>query len=106
MKPSPLFTPFESPKLKLKNRIVMAPMTRSFSPSGIPGKDVAEYYGRRAKGGVGLIITEGVNINHPASPGYPDVPVIYGEALESWRGVTDQVHKQGGKIAAQLWHVG
>ena len=52
-----LFTPFSSAKLDLKNRLVMAPMTRSHSPDGIPGEDVAEYYKRRAEGEIGLIIT-------------------------------------------------
>jgi 2,4-dienoyl-CoA reductase-like NADH-dependent reductase (Old Yellow Enzyme family) len=55
----PLFTPFSIGKLTLPNRIVMAPMTRTFSPNGMPGADVAQYYRRRAENGVGLIITEG-----------------------------------------------
>ena len=54
-----LFAPFRSAKLSLANRIVMAPMTRAFSPGGVPGEDVAAYYRRRAENGVGLIMTEG-----------------------------------------------
>ncbi|MEZ4870944.1 MAG: NADH:flavin oxidoreductase [Bdellovibrionales bacterium] len=104
---NPLLEPFEINSLKLKNRTVMAPMTRSFSPGHVPGPNVAEYYARRAAGGVGLIITEGTNINHSASAGYPNVPVIFGEkALAGWEKVTEAVHKEGGKIACQLWHVG
>lgn len=98
-----LFSPFQLGSLTLPNRTVMAPMTRSHSPNGVPGKDVAAYYSRRAKGGVGLIITEGTTINHRASNGYPDVPRFYGDdALEGWRNVVDDVHKVGGKIAAQI----
>ncbi|MBY0412843.1 MAG: 12-oxophytodienoate reductase, partial [Bdellovibrionales bacterium] len=54
-----LFKPFQHKSLKMKNRIVMAPMTRSFSPSGVPGQNVADYYERRATGEVGLILSEG-----------------------------------------------
>ncbi|SDS47601.1 2,4-dienoyl-CoA reductase [Paenibacillaceae bacterium GAS479] len=103
----PLFRPFEGGKLKLNNRIVMAPMTRSFSPGGVPGPDVAEYYRRRAEHGVGLIVTEGTVINHPASEADRDVPHFYGEeALKGWAHVVSEVHEAGGKIIPQIWHVG
>ena len=62
-----LFRPFQLKGLDLPNRIVMAPMTRSLSPGGVPGPDVAAYYRRRAEGGVGLIVTEGTFIDHPAA---------------------------------------
>jgi 2,4-dienoyl-CoA reductase-like NADH-dependent reductase (Old Yellow Enzyme family) len=102
-----LFTPFVLRQLRLANRIVMAPMTRSFSPGGIPGADVAAYYRRRAEGGVGLIVTEGTYIPHPSSGFDPRVPHLYGdEALAGWRQVAEQVHTAGGKIFTQLWHVG
>jgi 2,4-dienoyl-CoA reductase-like NADH-dependent reductase (Old Yellow Enzyme family) len=82
-----LFQPFSLKSLKLKNRIVMAPMTRSFSPNGIPTPDVAAYYARRA-GEVGLIMSEGTVIDRPASSNDPNVPHFYGEqALEGWRRV-------------------
>jgi 2,4-dienoyl-CoA reductase-like NADH-dependent reductase (Old Yellow Enzyme family) len=85
----------------------MAPMTRSFSPGGVPNAGVIEYYRRRAAAGVGLIITEGTTVDHPAANGYPDVPRFHGEdALAGWRQVVDAVHAEGGKIAPQLWHVG
>ncbi|WP_025699191.1 NADH:flavin oxidoreductase [Paenibacillus durus] len=84
----------------------MAPMTRAFSPNGIPGSDVAQYYRRRAENGVGLIITEGTVINHPAAADNPNVPHFYGPALEGWSAVAEQVHAAGGLILPQLWHVG
>jgi 2,4-dienoyl-CoA reductase-like NADH-dependent reductase (Old Yellow Enzyme family) len=102
-----LFTPFAIKNVTLPNRIVMAPMTRSFSPGGIPGEDVAAYYQRRAEGGVGLIITEGTYPPHPAAGFDPKVPRLYGEAaLQGWRRVVDQVHAAGGHIFSQLWHLG
>lgn len=102
-----LFSPFELGTLTLPNRVVMAPMTRNLSPNNVAGPDVAEYYRRRAAGGTGLIITEGTCVGHKAASGYPDVPFIAGqEALDGWRAVVEAVHAEGGKIAAQLWHVG
>ena len=102
-----LFRPFVTEKLSLPNRIVMAPMTRSFSPNGIPGEKVAAYYRRRAEGGVGLIVTEGTTIDHHASSQSTDHPAFHGEAsLAGWSDVVKAVHAAGGKIAPQLWHVG
>ena len=65
MRPSlaALFEPFGLRELRLENRVVMAPMTRGFSPNGVPGADVAAYYRRRAEAGVGLILTEGVGVS-------------------------------------------
>jgi 2,4-dienoyl-CoA reductase-like NADH-dependent reductase (Old Yellow Enzyme family) len=102
-----LFKPFASPNLSLANRIVMAPMTRSFSPGGVPGADVAAYYRRRAENGVGLIITEGTLINHPAATNDVKVPRFHGEdALAGWARVVAEVHQAGGKIMPQIWHIG
>ncbi|WP_286828876.1 MULTISPECIES: NADH:flavin oxidoreductase [Kordiimonas] len=102
-----LFEPFKSKNLALDNRVVMAPMTRTFSPENVPNDLNVEYYRRRAAGGVGLIITEGTCVGHKAANGYPNVPFIYGdEALAGWKKVVDAVHKEGGKIMPQLWHVG
>jgi 2,4-dienoyl-CoA reductase-like NADH-dependent reductase (Old Yellow Enzyme family) len=68
---------------------------------------VAAYYRRRAEGGVGLIVTEGTYVEHPGAGSYPDVPHFYGEAsLAGWKHVADEVHRAGGKIFPQLWHVG
>jgi len=102
-----LFRPFQLKGLTLPNRIVMAPMTRSHSPEGVPGVDVAAYYRRRAEGEVGLIITEGTFVDHPSAGFDPKVPHFYGEqALAGWRQVAEQVHAAGGLIFPQLWHVG
>jgi len=102
-----LFRPFTFKQLALKNRIVMAPMTRRKSPGGIPGADVAAYYRRRAEGGVGLIVTEGTYIPHEGAGFYPDVPRFYGEeALAGWKRVVEEVHAAGGRIFPQIWHVG
>ncbi|MCD1639006.1 NADH:flavin oxidoreductase [Pseudomonas stutzeri] len=102
-----LFEPFELGALRLPTRVVMAPMTRSFSPNGVPTADVVEYYRRRAASGVGLIITEGTTVGHAAANGYPHVPRFYGEdALAGWKAVVEAVHAAGGKIVPQLWHVG
>lgn len=107
MSVDPLFTPLTVRSLTVPNRFAMAPMTRQASPGGVPGADVAEYYRRRAAGGVGLIITEGVRLPDPAA-GYPtSVPTIAGdEVLQGWRRVTEAVHAEGGTVAAQLWHQG
>ncbi|WP_404366025.1 NADH:flavin oxidoreductase [Marinobacter sp.] len=103
----PLFEPFETGSLKLRNRVAMAPMTRNFSPGSVPGENVVEYYRRRAEGGVGLLITEGTTVNHAAANGYPDVPAFHGlKSLEGWKKVVDAVHGAGGAIFPQLWHVG
>lgn len=102
----PLFRPFSCHGLTLPNRIVMAPMTRSFSPGGVPTNDVAAYYARRAAS-VGLIITEGTTINRPVAGNDPGVPKFHGtEALPAWDAVVKAVHAAGGRIAPQLWHVG
>ncbi|WP_240416170.1 NADH:flavin oxidoreductase [Paenibacillus periandrae] len=106
-KVEPLFEPLSIGKLKLKNRIVMAPMTRAFSPEGVPGPDVAAYYRRRAENGVGLIITEGTLINDPAATNNPNIPNFHGnDALKGWAEVAAQVHEAGGLIMPQLWHIG
>jgi len=102
-----LFRPYSVGRLTLSSRIVMPAMARAFSPEGVPGPDVAAYYRRRAENGVGLIVTEGTVIDHPASSAEPRVPNFYGEAaLEGWAEVVRQVHEAGGKIFPQLWHMG
>ena len=101
-----LFKPVQLGPLALKNAIVMAPMTRSFSPGGVPNQLVIDYYRRRAENEVGLIITEGTVVNHEGASGYPNVPQFYGQGLDGWKEVVDAVHAAGGKIAPQLWHVG
>lgn len=101
-----LFRPFALGELKLRNRVVMPAMTRHQSPGFVPGDNVRDYYARRAES-VGLIITEGTCINHPAANAYDNVPFFYGEeALAGWKRVVDEVHARGGRIVPQLWHTG
>lgn len=108
----PLFRPFDINGLTIPNRTAMAPMTRSFSPGNVPDAAVAAYYRRRAEGGVGLIVTEGVGIDHPASIGEGSgtaeaIPLLFGEsATAGWRNVVDEVHAADGLIFPQLWHQG
>ncbi|MEU5363252.1 NADH:flavin oxidoreductase [Streptomyces sp. NPDC005925] len=93
--------------LTVPNRIAMAPMTRMFSPGGVPGEDVVAYYGRRAAAGVGLIITEGTYVGHESAGQSDRVPRFHGEEqLAGWAKVADAVHAAGGTIVPQLWHIG
>ncbi|WP_309500424.1 NADH:flavin oxidoreductase [Streptomyces shenzhenensis] len=93
--------------LTVPNRIVMAPMTRQFSPGGIPGADVVSYYSRRAAAGVGLIVTEGTYVGHDSAGGSSRVPRFHGEEqLAGWAKVAEGVHAAGGTIVPQLWHIG
>ena len=104
---TPLFQPMAVRSMTVPNRFAMAPMTRMASPVGVPGPDVAAYYARRAAGGVGLIITEGVRLPAPAAAFPESIPTIAGDdVLAGWRRVTDAVHAHGSVIAAQLWHQG
>lgn len=101
-----LLQPFElNQALTLRNRIVMAPMTRCMADDQlVPTDAMAAYYARRAD--AGLIITEGTIIR-PDGQGYPNTPGIFSEAqVGGWRKVTEAVHERGGKIFVQLWHVG
>ena len=99
-----LFDPIRVGALELPNRIVMAPLTRNRSPNAVPGDLSVTYYTQRAT--AGLIVTEATAISHQGQ-GYADVPGLYApEQLAGWRRVTDAVHAAGGRIVAQLWHVG
>ena len=91
--------------LNLKNRILMAPLTRCMADDKlVPTQAMADYYARRAE--AGLIISEAVIIR-PDGQGYPNTPGLFNQAqIEGWHNVTAAVHKQGGKIFAQLWHTG
>jgi N-ethylmaleimide reductase len=90
--------------IALPNRIVMAPLTRNRSPGAVPTELVATYYRQRAS--AGLLISEGTAISQQGQ-GYVDVPGLYAPAqIEGWRRVTRAVHAVGGRIFAQLWHVG
>jgi N-ethylmaleimide reductase len=91
--------------LILKNRVVMAPMTRSRTAEGdVPTALMAKYYGQRAS--AGLLVTEAADVS-PRSKGYASTPGIYSAAqLDGWRAVTGAVHRNDGRIFVQLWHVG
>lgn len=108
----PLFSPLEVGSVTLPNRLVMSPMTRGFSPDGIVPDSAAEYYGRRADRGIGLIVTEGVAIDSPTAIGNSGaggeaIPDLHGEqSLQAWRSVVDRVHAAGSVIFPQLWHQG
>lgn len=104
---APLFEPFECKSLKLCNRIAMSPMTRQFAPDGVLVEEAAEYYGARARGGTGLIVTEGTAVGHEVAHYSGKVPHFYGDAaLARWREVVAAVHAEGGAIVPQLWHTG
>ena len=103
---SSLLTPVRLGALQLKNRIVMAPLTRcrTDNPGYVPTEMMARYYAQRA--GAGLIISEGTIVS-PQGRGYPYTPGIWSEEqLEGWQNVTGAVHAAGGLIACQLWHCG
>lgn len=102
---SQVFQPATLGRLELKNRIVMAPMTRSRSDdAGVPAPYAADYYSQRA--GAGLIITEATNISAQAR-GYPRTPGIWNDTqVAAWQRITEAVHRQDGKIFLQLWHTG
>jgi N-ethylmaleimide reductase len=100
-----LLQPLTRGAWSLKNRVVMAPMTRSRAGAGnVVAPVTAEYYRQRAS--AGLIVSEGTQVS-PEGVGYPSTPGIYNEAQrDGWRRITSAVHEAGGTIVAQLWHVG
>lgn len=100
-----LFSSYQLGSIELKNRIVMAPLTRNRAGKGlVPSEFAADYYAQRAS--AGLIITEATQVS-PQAQGYQDTPGLYTTAqIDAWRKVTDAVHEKGGKIFVQLWHVG
>jgi N-ethylmaleimide reductase len=104
MKNLKLFEPLQVGSIALKNRIVMAPMTRSRAIGNVPNDLMAEYYGQRAD--AGLIITEGTSPS-PNGLGYSRIPGIFSkEQVEGWKKITSAVHAKGGKIVIQLMHTG
>lgn len=101
-----LFRPFDYKSLKLRNRLAMSPMTRYFSPDGTASAEVAEYYARRAEGGVGLIISEGLFPDREIARNQENIPWFEGSRRDPWQKVVDDVHHAGAAIAPQIWHVG
>jgi 2,4-dienoyl-CoA reductase-like NADH-dependent reductase (Old Yellow Enzyme family) len=105
--PSPLFRPFNLRGMELKNRIVMAPMTRSQSPSWAPNDENVAYYRRRAENEVGLILSEGTLTRRKGASNDAAIPLFWGEEpLRGWKRVIDAVHAAGGKMGPQIWHQG
>ena len=97
-----LFEEYKLKNVSLRNRVVMAPMTRNQSPGGVPTDDVISYYSRRAKAEVGLIITEGIEVSHKASSAYPNVPRLdSNEAREAWKKVVEGIKNNNGAVIAQ-----
>jgi len=102
-----LFDPVNIAGLALKNRLVMAPMTRCRASGGVPTAEIAEHYRKRAAGGIGLIITEGVLVDHPeAMADYGEVPYLREDTVEGWRQVVDAIHAEGSMVFPQIWHCG
>ncbi|MFC4554038.1 alkene reductase [Georgenia faecalis] len=101
---STAFEPLAAGSLRLRNRIVMAPMTRSRADGTLPTSDTATYYAQRA--GAGLIVTEGIQPS-AVGQGYPSTPGLHtAEQVEAWGAVTRAVHAAGGTVVAQLMHTG
>jgi N-ethylmaleimide reductase len=101
-----LFEPLTLGAVRADNRVLMAPLTRMRAtvPGDVPNDLMREYYVQRA--GAGLLVSEGTQVS-PEGKGYMDTPGIYDdEQVAGWRRITDAVHEAGGRIAAQLWHVG
>ena len=99
-----LLSPWKLGKAEIKNRVVMAPMTRSRCPGNSPGDIVATYYSQRAE--AGLIITEGTSPS-PNGLGYARIPGLFApQQVQDWRKVTDAVHEAGGRAFVQLMHTG
>lgn len=103
---STLFTPLKLGQHVLKHRIVLAPLTRiRASPAGVPSALAPEYYGQRATEG-GLLITEATAIS-PDAGAYSGTPGIHSnEQIEEWKKTAAAVHKVGGVIFMQIWHLG
>ena len=100
-----LFNPLQFGAIELPNRILMAPLTRARAGrEGVPNELMARYYAQRA--GAGLIISEATGISREGL-GWPNAPGLWNDAqVDGWKLVTEAVHKQGGRIVAQLWHMG
>ena len=101
----PLFEPLHAGAFQLQNRIIMAPLTRCRASTGrVPNAMMAEYYGQRAS--FGMILSEATSIS-PLGVGYPNTPGIWSpEQVTGWKLITQAVHRAGGIILLQLWHVG
>ncbi|WP_407646328.1 oxidoreductase [Henriciella litoralis] len=108
----PLFQPLQVRDLEIRGRLTMAPMTRNYSPDGVPPDFAVEFYGRRADHDLGLVVTEGIAIDHPSAIGESgtggwDIPDLHGDAaLGEWARIVRRVKSSGAAIFPQLWHQG
>ncbi len=101
-----LFKSFETNKINLRNRFVMAPVPTGFIKDGVPTGTNIQFYGKRAES-IGLIIAGAININHPTASNNDKIPFINSEAaIAAWKEITDEVHAKNGKIVGQIWHSG
>lgn len=102
-----LFQPLRIGTTTLRNRLAMAPMTRCFAQDEVHDPRAVEYYGRRARGGIGLIISEGSPPPTPEAPFHPNVPGFGSQAaLAKWKEIADAVNAAGSQMLVQLWHAG
>lgn len=101
---APLFTPVRLGAVELKNRVLMAPMTRARSPSTVPNDSNMQYYAQRAS--AGLLITEATQVSLQATGAWATPGIYTPEQIAGWKKVTDAVHAAGGKIFCQIWHSG
>ncbi|KAJ6606259.1 hypothetical protein DFH09DRAFT_1386936 [Mycena vulgaris] len=103
---SALFTPLKLGSVTIPNRIGMSSLTRNRSSGSVPNELMKQYYDQRARGGAGLIVSEGTLITRQGTE-WPNAPGIWDQAqVEGWKKITDSVHAHGSKIYCQLWHVG
>ncbi|KAG6829713.1 hypothetical protein H0H92_003748 [Tricholoma furcatifolium] len=101
-----LFSPLKVGSQTIRNRVMMSALTRNRAPGTIPNDIMAEYYGQRAEGGAGLIVTEGTLVSRQGTE-WPHAPGIWDkDQVAGWKKTVDAVHSKGSSIYAQLWHVG
>lgn len=103
---SPLFEPFQLKGLALRNRIVLPPMSFHAGRDGVPGEDVMDYYRKRAEGGAGLLLTEGIYVDHPVASDKTHALRFTDKALPAWAELARRIHEAGGLIMPQLFHDG
>ena len=105
---NPLLTPVRVADVPLRNRVAVAPMSRvSTAGDGVPTDAMAGYYARFARGGFGLVISEGTYTDHAHSQAYADQPaIVTDEQVRAWARVADRVHAAGGRVFLQLMHAG
>lgn len=101
-----LFTPFGVNGVRLRNRFVMPGMQRGYCRDGAPLPELADYYGRRAQGGVALVISESCAIDHPSATAQPSAARLDAGTADAWARCVEAVHEAGGAMILQLWHEG